>query len=97
MLFLIWAPKLSTYLYRVILENFATANHGFMVLHIVKIKPTGNVLPKATKVMICAIKNDFKLDNAKPSYQERKRGKIVLWDDNFVDQMKRGLLATRVM
>lgn len=64
---------------------------------LVKVSPQGNVLPKAAKTMGCAARSGFKLDHAKPSYQESHYGKTVPWSDNFVDEMKRGLIACRVM
>lgn len=63
----------------------------------VKIDPQENVLPKATRTLICAAKNGFKLDHAKSSYQETRFGRAVPWSDSFVEEIKKGLLACRVM
>lgn len=51
----------------------------------------------ATKTLLCAAKNGFKLENAKASYQNSQHGKTVPWSDGFVEEMKRGLMACRVM
>ena len=51
----------------------------------------------ATKTMLCAAKSGFKLENAKQPHQYTRYGRTVPWSDQFVDEMKRGLLACRVM
>lgn len=64
---------------------------------IVKVVPQGNVLPKALRVMACAVKSGFRLDNAKPAHQESQFNRKVAWSYDFVEEMKRGLLACRIM
>ncbi|KAE9973412.1 hypothetical protein EG327_009099 [Venturia inaequalis] len=65
---------------------------------LVKISPTRqNNLLMATKAIICAAKNGFKLDNAKAAYQTSQKQKTVPWSDSFIEEMKRGLMACRVM
>ena len=51
----------------------------------------------AAKTLLCASRHDFKLDNARPLYQAEHFGRQVQWDDTFVSEMKRGLIACRVM
>ncbi|KAF2867717.1 major facilitator superfamily domain-containing protein [Massariosphaeria phaeospora] len=63
----------------------------------VRIEPQGNVLPDAIKTLTCAAKNGFKLDNAKASYQEARHGRMVPWSDGFVEEIKKGLVACRVI
>jgi POT family proton-dependent oligopeptide transporter len=63
----------------------------------VKLSPQGNNLPTATKTSLFAAKSGFKMNNAKASYQYIHYGKRVPWNDQFVDEMKRRLLAYRVM
>lgn len=63
----------------------------------VRVSPQGNVLPKATKTLVCAAKNGFKIDHAKPSYQLEKFGKTVSWTNGFVEEIRKGLVACRVM
>jgi POT family proton-dependent oligopeptide transporter len=62
-----------------------------------KIEPQGNVLPRAASMVSCAAKNGFNLDHAKSSYQAEKFGRTVSWSDEFVDGIKKGLIACRVM
>jgi POT family proton-dependent oligopeptide transporter len=63
----------------------------------VKIEPQGNVLPRTAETLSCAAKSGFNLDHAKSSYQAEKFGRIVPWSDDFVDEIKKGLVACRVM
>ncbi|KAI4097054.1 MAG: hypothetical protein LQ339_006848 [Xanthoria mediterranea] len=61
---------------------------------IVKVEPQGNNLPLALKVGLCAARSGWKLDHGKQSYQT---GATVPWSDQFVDELKRGLMACRVI
>lgn len=63
----------------------------------VKVEPQGNNLPQAAKVVLCAMRSGWKLENAKQSYQIVHSGDTVPWSDKFVDELNRGLLACRVM
>ncbi|KAF2019953.1 oligopeptide transporter [Aaosphaeria arxii CBS 175.79] len=56
-----------------------------------------NCLPQASRVLKLAALSGFKLDHTKPEYQQQVRGVQVSWDDNFVDELKKGLLACRVI
>jgi POT family proton-dependent oligopeptide transporter len=51
----------------------------------------------AARTLLCAAKNKFRLDAAKPTYQLENFGKTVPWDETFIAEMKRGLIACRVM
>jgi hypothetical protein len=62
-----------------------------------KLPPTGNILPKAGSVLSCAIRGRFQLDAAMPSYQREYFAREVSWDETFVDEIRRGLVACRVM
>ncbi|KAK5659573.1 hypothetical protein OQA88_775 [Cercophora sp. LCS_1] len=64
---------------------------------LVKVVPHENVLPKAIKVLSVAARNGFKLDNAKGDYQLQRHGQTVPWDDEFVNELKQGLVACRVI
>jgi POT family proton-dependent oligopeptide transporter len=44
-----------------------------------------------------AARNGFRLDHAKEAYQLQKHGHGVPWDDGFIDELKGGLIACRVM
>lgn len=63
----------------------------------VKFEPQGNVLPLAGQTMACAAKNGFNLDHAKATYQESRFGRMVPWSDRFVEEIRKGLVACRVM
>ncbi|KAE8327791.1 major facilitator superfamily domain-containing protein [Aspergillus sergii] len=62
-----------------------------------KLPPTGNILPKAGSVLSCAIRGRFQLDAAMPSYQREHFAKEVSWDETFVNEIRRGLVACRVI
>ncbi|KAK4155284.1 putative peptide transporter ptr2 [Chaetomidium leptoderma] len=64
---------------------------------LIKVTPHENVLPKAIKVLSMAARNGFRLDHAKGSYQTQRHGHGVPWDDSFVDELKTGLIACRVI
>ncbi|KAF3799835.1 putative peptide transporter ptr2 [Colletotrichum gloeosporioides] len=64
---------------------------------LVKIRPGENNLPKAIKVMSIAARNGVNLDHAKQSYQMEAHGASFPWGDKFVDELRRGLLACRVI
>ncbi|GAB1319782.1 peptide transporter ptr2 [Madurella fahalii] len=68
-----------------------------MKSRLVKVVPHENNLPRAVKVLSTAARNGFKLDHAKTSYQLERHGRSVPWDDSFVDELKRGLVACRVI
>ncbi|KAM5485498.1 peptide transporter ptr2 [Microsporum canis] len=63
----------------------------------VKLSPQGNALPQAAKVIACAIRGRFRLDAAKPAFQASTYGREVEWNDQFVSEMKKGLIACKVM
>ncbi|KAL2257918.1 hypothetical protein VTK26DRAFT_8974 [Humicola hyalothermophila] len=62
-----------------------------------KVVPQQNVLPQTISVLTLAARNGFRLDHAKPSYQLSTQSRSVPWDDTFVDELKRGLVACRVI
>jgi POT family proton-dependent oligopeptide transporter len=58
------------------------------------------VLKKAIKVLWIAATHKFDMDAAKPSTRQESNtfpSHIVTWDDHFVDELKRGLYACRVL
>lgn len=61
--------------------------------------PPQPVLGKAFKVLWIAVKHGFNIDAAKPSFQAHHGGlsRHNSWDDHFVDELKRGLYACRVL
>lgn len=54
--------------------------------------PGGNILPKTFRVFTCAMKNRFSMDAARP----HNRPAPVDWDDNFVTNLQRSLVACRI-
>ncbi|KAI1909201.1 peptide transporter ptr2 [Ophidiomyces ophidiicola] len=60
--------------------------------------PKGSVIPQALRIIWIGIKNKGNLDAAKPSYRAIVGGRIspVPWDDHFVDEIKRTLVACKV-
>ncbi|PGH23690.1 hypothetical protein AJ80_02296 [Polytolypa hystricis UAMH7299] len=75
---------------------------GFVVLilgrkHYVVRPPQGSIILHAFKVMWIGAVNKGNLDAAKPSYQEEFGGKYKIgWNDHFVEEMKRALVACKV-
>ncbi|KAL2133427.1 hypothetical protein VTI74DRAFT_2353 [Chaetomium olivicolor] len=63
----------------------------------VKVVPQQNIIPKTISVLAVAARNGLKLDHARPSYQLTTNNRSVPWDDAFVDELKRGLIACRVI
>ncbi|KAK1981817.1 oligopeptide transporter [Colletotrichum cereale] len=87
----------TAYLMAVIAAFIAAS---FLVLfrsRLIKVKAGGNSLPQAVKVMVMAARNGFNLDHAKNSYQTEARGTPVPWTDKFVEELRRGLHACRVI
>jgi len=64
---------------------------------LVKVVPHEGILVKAVRALNTAARNGFKLDHAKGSYQMEKHGRTVPWEDDFIEELKRGLVACRVM
>lgn len=59
--------------------------------------PSGSVLLSAAKALWVGLKAKGNMEAAKPSYQIAHNGaSTVPWDDKFVDELKRALVASRV-
>ena len=54
-------------------------------------KPQGSIILDSFRAMSIAVKNGWKLDAAKPSQLPG-----VKWDDQFIEELKRALVACRV-
>ncbi|KAH6625918.1 POT family-domain-containing protein [Boeremia exigua] len=63
----------------------------------IKTPHEGNVLPAATKIVVCACRNGFKMDHAQPEYQLAHRQNTVSWTGQLVNEVTRGLKACRVL
>ncbi|KAL2198321.1 oligopeptide transporter [Corynascus similis CBS 632.67] len=87
----------TAYLMAVVSLVLSLAALLLMKSKFVKVVPQQNILPKTISVLTLAARNGFRLDHAKPSYQLTKNNRPVPWDDTFVNELKRGLLACRVI
>lgn len=59
--------------------------------------PSGSVLLEAAKALWVGLKAKGNMEAAKPSYQIAISGvSTVTWDDSFIDELKRALVASRV-
>ncbi|KAI9724732.1 MAG: hypothetical protein M1812_000007 [Candelaria pacifica] len=59
--------------------------------------PQGSVITNAFRAMGIALMNKGNMDAAKPSYQEEYgRRYTTPWNDHFIDELKRGLVACKV-
>ncbi len=59
--------------------------------------PSGNILPMAFKIFVYSAKNKFSLEAAKPEAIARKSAVEVPWTAGFVDELKIGLITTKLM
>lgn len=58
---------------------------------------SGSVLLEATKALWVGLKANGNMEAAKPSYQIANSGtSTATWDDSFIDELKRALVASRV-
>lgn len=57
-------------------------------------KPSGSVIFKAARVFWVGLRNGCNLDAAKP---ERLPDSRVPWDDVFIEELKRALVACSVL
>jgi len=63
---------------------------------LVSIKPQDGVLVWAGKAFSIAIRNGYKMNAAKANVALTRSGKIVSRTDDFIEQLKSGLIACRV-
>ncbi|KAK4124396.1 oligopeptide transporter [Parathielavia appendiculata] len=87
----------AAYLMAVVSLVLSLAALVMMKSKFVRIVPQQNNLPRTLSVLTIAARNGFRLDHAKPSYQLTTHNRPVPWDDTFVDELKRGLIACRVI
>lgn len=59
--------------------------------------PQGNVLPQTARVLSKACRSGFKLEAARPHNEAGEETPNVSWDNHFVDEIKRGLIACQVL
>lgn len=58
--------------------------------------PNGSIVIKAMRVLWIGMKSGGNLEAARPAFME-ERGVPVPWDNVFVDELKRALVACRVL
>ncbi|GFF45931.1 peptide transporter PTR2 [Aspergillus udagawae] len=58
-------------------------------------QPHGSAVTKAARVLWISLKNNGNMDAARP-FAMQATGAVVCWDDTFVDELKRALVACRV-
>ncbi|KAJ4363370.1 peptide transporter ptr2 [Neocucurbitaria cava] len=63
----------------------------------VRIPHKNNAIPQATKIIICAVRNGFRMERTNPEYQLEHHHKKVTWSNRLVDELTRGLRACRVL
>ena len=59
-------------------------------------QPHGSAVTKAIRVLWISLKNNGNMDAARPFVMEAT-GTPVCWDNTFVDELKRALVACRVL
>jgi POT family proton-dependent oligopeptide transporter len=55
------------------------------------------IVPQVTKIMVCAVKNGFKMKRTYPDDQSESCGNTVSWTGSMVDDLIRGLRGCRVL
>ncbi|KAH7112122.1 POT family-domain-containing protein, partial [Dendryphion nanum] len=56
-----------------------------------------NILPAATRILICAARNSFKLKRATPEYQSQLCGVSVPWSEKTVTELGRVLRTCKIL
>ncbi|CAI6342057.1 unnamed protein product [Periconia digitata] len=62
-----------------------------------KLPPEGTVLADTSKVLILAARSNLHLSAANPSIQKQHHNRSVPWTSTFVDEVRRGFRACRVI
>lgn len=66
-------------------------------ISVVRNPPSGALVAKAAHALWLAAKGGFRMDSAKPEAQEADHKFIVPWDDRFIEELKLGLFACRIL
>lgn len=66
-------------------------------ISVVRNPPSGALLAKAAHALWLAAKGGFPMNSAKPEAQEADHKFIVPWDDRFIEELKLGLFACRIL
>ncbi|KAF2756444.1 MFS general substrate transporter [Pseudovirgaria hyperparasitica] len=64
---------------------------------LMKTEPKGNVMTKVFHIFAIAIRNNFRLSAASPAHFQHHDDETVPWTDKFIDEIRRGLKACRVI
>ncbi|KAL8729999.1 MAG: hypothetical protein Q9166_004322 [cf. Caloplaca sp. 2 TL-2023] len=59
-------------------------------------KPEASFRAKLLSALACAIRGGFRLDAAEPATRLEKHGRVVHWDEQFVDDLHQALQACKV-
>lgn len=65
--------------------------------HYVITVPDKTALPNATRASWCAIRHGFRMDAAKPDFQLSQHSRVVTWTETFIDELKVGFSACRML
>lgn len=87
--FVLWNHRLSTFAKLLELP--------ILTRSLAKIPPEGNVLPHTGKVLLLAARSGFHLSAANPSIQKQRHNRSVPWTSDFVQEIRRGFQACRVV
>lgn len=63
---------------------------------LVNLPPDGSILPSAGKVLYIAVRKGFRLDSARPDQVLESTGIVVTWQDSFIEEMKKAMVAARI-
>lgn len=66
-------------------------------ISVVRNPPSGALLAKAAHALWLAAKGGFRMNAAKPEAQEADHKFIAPWDDRFIEELKLGLFACRIL
>ncbi|KAJ5168601.1 Oligopeptide transporter [Penicillium canariense] len=65
--------------------------------HYTMCAPEKSALPDAVRASLYASRSGFRMDHAKPQYQLEHHARQVPWSESFVDELKQGLKACRML
>jgi POT family proton-dependent oligopeptide transporter len=55
------------------------------------------IVPQATKIIACAVRDQFRMKRADPDYQLERYQRTVSWNSSMVEELTRGLRGCRVL
>lgn len=69
----------------------------YLIILLVRSAPSGTVLIKAVRALWLAVRHGFRMDAAMPKHQIERHSKHVPWDTRFIEELKLGLFACRIL